>query len=565
MKIRYIEINNFRGIKQLAYPIKSDFICLIGAGDSCKSTILDAIDYTLSPRWNLNIDDSDFFNQDVLHPIEIKLTLSDWDQDDDEVKKFLLEKNFGQYQCGINESGSTSEPEENDSLAIVIILRIDESLEPKWYVTKEDEKHISASQRNIFGVSRIGMYLDNHFSWQQNSLLTRLSNHKKENMTSILAKIARDAKSKDIDLPDCQVIEKQISDETKKIGVNLSALKSKVDIQRIAFSSSALTLHQEDVPIRNLGDGSKKLISCAMQMLLNNGKNISLIDEIEVGLEPHRIRGLLNKLKLSRQQVFITSHSPVVIRELNVSKNELYVCKRSSDGTVTLTSFKDVENSQGSLRSNAEAFLGRKIVVCEGATEIGCLRALDIYKSKNGDIPVWSLSTAYFDAGGIDKIKKSAEALQQAGYYVLIFCDNDEPTKLTQKDLHDLEKLNIPSILWNEGNSIEQQLFIDIPWGNIAELLKIICENNDVLSEQSMIDSVKSKLSGNEKLSNNFCEWNESESLRNSLGISAKNKGWFKTIDRAERVFEFVLPKLPASSLINAKLMELWNWIQNDG
>ena len=51
------------------------------------------------------------------------------------------------------------------------------------------------------------------------------------------------------------------------------------------------------MPLRNKGSGSKRLIGAAMEMKLYDGKNISLIDEIEVGLEPHRIRGLIVKLR----------------------------------------------------------------------------------------------------------------------------------------------------------------------------------------------------------------------------------------------------------------------------
>ena len=69
-----------------------------------------------------------------------------------------------------------------------------------------------------------------------------------------------------------------------------------------------------------------------MQMKLSGGKNISLIDELEVGLEPHRIRGLIYRLRNSGQQIFATTHSPVVIRELIVGDNELYVCKRQRGG-----------------------------------------------------------------------------------------------------------------------------------------------------------------------------------------------------------------------------------------
>src|SRR2546427_333495 len=68
---------------------------------------------------------------------------------------------------------------------------------------------------------------------------------------------------------------------------------------------------------------------------------VSLIDEIEHGLEPHRIARLLKHLKglaqdqTKPQQVFMTTHSPVVIRELAV--REIFrVC--SEVGTTTVVS-----------------------------------------------------------------------------------------------------------------------------------------------------------------------------------------------------------------------------------
>ena len=80
MRIRHIEIRNFRGVKSLSWRIKGDFNCIIGVGDACKTTILTALDYALSPRTSLTFDDSDFFNQDVDQQIIIQVTLADWDE-----------------------------------------------------------------------------------------------------------------------------------------------------------------------------------------------------------------------------------------------------------------------------------------------------------------------------------------------------------------------------------------------------------------------------------------------------------------------------------------------------
>lgn len=74
-RIRKLEIENFRGIKTLSWLPSNGINCLIGSGDSGKSTVLDAIDYCLGARRNLQITDVDFHNLDVDEPIQITLTI----------------------------------------------------------------------------------------------------------------------------------------------------------------------------------------------------------------------------------------------------------------------------------------------------------------------------------------------------------------------------------------------------------------------------------------------------------------------------------------------------------
>ncbi|WP_082902655.1 AAA family ATPase [Paraburkholderia ginsengiterrae] len=75
-KIRKIEIRNFRGICELDWFPSAGINCLIGPGDTGKSTVLDAIDLCLSARRNIVIANSDFHKLDVEQPIGITLTLS---------------------------------------------------------------------------------------------------------------------------------------------------------------------------------------------------------------------------------------------------------------------------------------------------------------------------------------------------------------------------------------------------------------------------------------------------------------------------------------------------------
>jgi predicted ATP-binding protein involved in virulence len=68
MHIRHVHIRRFRGIVSLDWDVKAQLVCLVGPGDSTKTTILDAISYALSPRWSLPIHDGDFHNGDTSHP-----------------------------------------------------------------------------------------------------------------------------------------------------------------------------------------------------------------------------------------------------------------------------------------------------------------------------------------------------------------------------------------------------------------------------------------------------------------------------------------------------------------
>jgi predicted ATP-dependent endonuclease of OLD family len=51
--------------------------CLIGPGDSGKSTVLDAVDFCLGARRNLAIADTDFYALDATQSVSISVTLGD--------------------------------------------------------------------------------------------------------------------------------------------------------------------------------------------------------------------------------------------------------------------------------------------------------------------------------------------------------------------------------------------------------------------------------------------------------------------------------------------------------
>ena len=137
-KIIHLDIKNYRGIKHLPLKFKADqnLICLIGRGDSGKTTILGAISSALSPSWNLNFYDTDFYNCDHNENIEIIVSLIDIPE------KLLSENKFGLYMRGLNTQNNTiiddvTLEELNEDLipVLTIKLTVDNSLEPQWVVT----------------------------------------------------------------------------------------------------------------------------------------------------------------------------------------------------------------------------------------------------------------------------------------------------------------------------------------------------------------------------------------------------------------------------------------------
>lgn len=93
MKLTNIEIKNFCGIKHASvfFPLDSRIICLIGPGDSGKSTILTAIEWALWPSWSLIVTDTDFYNCDTSVPIEITLSITELP------KALIKDDKFGLY------------------------------------------------------------------------------------------------------------------------------------------------------------------------------------------------------------------------------------------------------------------------------------------------------------------------------------------------------------------------------------------------------------------------------------------------------------------------------------
>ncbi|MEY9878704.1 ATP-dependent endonuclease [Bradyrhizobium sp. USDA 329] len=126
--IRKIEITNFRCLKSFSWEPQPGINGLIGPGDSGKSTILDAIDYCLGARRNLQLADTDFHCLDVSQPINITITLGKLD---DALKGIEA---YGPFLRGFDATTGqlAEEPEASLETALTLQMIVASDLEPRW-------------------------------------------------------------------------------------------------------------------------------------------------------------------------------------------------------------------------------------------------------------------------------------------------------------------------------------------------------------------------------------------------------------------------------------------------
>lgn len=532
MKLRQVEIQNFRGIQELCWNVAGDFVCLIGPGDSTKSTILDAIELALSPRWNVTFYDTDFYNAVTSDPIILTVSVGDLPE------AFKSDLKFGYSSRGWTPEGTLrDEPSHGDELVLSIRLRVDETLEPSWTVFNDRNPkgvRISAQDRDKLGCTRLGDYVDRHFSWGRGTVLSKLTSEP-EKLTGVLADASRKARAAVAGLEPASIqslhkASKDAKEAAAVLGANIGDdLRPQLDAHSVSVGAGGLSLHNDEIPMRMAGLGTRRLTAIAMQREVAKQAGLTLIDEVENALEPHRLRHLLRALRDDdvRGHVIATTHSAVTVGELGV--RELRVV-RSNAGTTEV--LKLDESLQPLVCNASEAFLAHKVLVCEGRTELGFCRGLDAWWTEKGQS--FGLSgIALVDGGGTEAPTRSI-GFADLGYEVALFVDADRPLN---PDKATLLAKNICVVQWQENKALEDQIIEDLPWSGVAKAVQLAM---DEWGDDGVTAAVNARLESTKKVSGSPEDWLDQDTdegaLRTAIAVAAKNhqKGWFKRVNLAQ-------------------------------
>ncbi|WP_291284813.1 ATP-binding protein, partial [Flavobacterium sp.] len=472
-----MKIENFRGIKKLEHHFgNTNFVCLVGRGDSGKTTILDAIACLFSSRWNLTFYDTDFYNLNIEANIKVSACVTDIPEN------LLLEDKFGLFICGCSKDGKEIHDEitDEDEKALWINLEVAKDLEPRWYVANprnNDEKILSAADREKFSVNLISDSIDRHFSWNKGNPLYsiyRTQENGKESNNSF-TEVIRQTKSEIDKLPFAQFAElsKNIQEKANGLGSEIGELSTKIDFRDIIIKDGKVSLHNENIPLSLSGKSTKRLLSVAIQLSTVNGKGIILIDEIEQGLEPDRVQFLVSELKKNNSfQIFITTHSRSVVTELDFS--EIFMLRKNLQSL-----FEFSPQLQNILRKVPEFVFAKKIIVCEGKTELGFLRAFNDYMINTLKMNLAHKGIVMVYGEGSNMLKDVCK-IKECGFDVALFCDADRDLRT----LDDLKLKGIKIIKWEVGDNIEMAICKSLNLKTAEKFLNFL--ENIVIEQKSM-------------------------------------------------------------------------------
>lgn len=547
-------------------------ITVVGPCDSGKTTVLDAIGLVATPRIAVTFDDNDFYEADTSEPFTIEATLG-------EVPRPLLsESRFGLDLGGIDESGRLHDEPGDLAPTLTVRLAVDASLEPAWTVVSSrspDGRPISARDRAQLGVVRLGSDPDRQFTWSRGSALAR-SSEEAEELPSILSAAYRDAREA-VAETDVSGLDNAIA-SARTVAIEMGAGRIAEDLTvRLVVSPTSgagLTLHGHGIPLAAAGLGTRRLLALGLELHAAPYGALVCLDELEHGLEPHRVRHVIRALRAAITerggQLICTTHSPIVLEELGA--DGVHVVKENQG---QLTCERLPAELTPLARSNPHAFLARRVLIGEGKTEVGLVRGFE----RNWSLEHDGKSLAYEGValvvgGGRTKAPPTALAMNALGYPTLVLADSDEPLEPGRDEL---VGAGVQVVQWADKTSTELRAALDVSWDGLCALFSLVVEFGH--DSHQIVDALLRSPSGSAVLSRLGLARSDcgadfaalrvlgfgDEDLRRAFGEAAHASDWFKRVDVGEALGTALASDSDAlTNNIGAELKRVSEWCFGD-
>lgn len=427
-----LSIERFRGITSLQWRPARGVNIILGGGDAGKTTILEAIALLLSPVNPTNLSDPDYHDRQIDAGFSIEAVLSlplasgignqtkpawPWEWTGDAISVPSLE----------DEGKPAGEP------VFRVRVRGTEDLELAYEIVQPDGTTDSfpVALRRSIGLVRLGGddRNDRDLRLVQGSALDRLLSDKglRSRMASELAK--SDVKDELTQAAQTALTNLDVAFRKESLPAGLDLAITGGQGASIA-SMIGLTAdrHGVQLPLASWGAGTRRLSALAIAEQNQGDAPITLVDEVERGLEPYRQRTLVEKLQTNASQVFLTTHSPATLSA--ASKSTLwYVDHAGRIGP--LDSVKIAKHR----KADPEAFLSRLAIVAEGATEVGFATTL---LERAFASPLEQHGVHVSNGDGHETTLGVLEALSAGGLRFGGFADDENKYPERWKRLHEL-------------------------------------------------------------------------------------------------------------------------------
>lgn len=459
--IYHLAIERFRGVKTLSWHPARGVNVILGGGDVGKTTILDAIGLLLSPT-NTNVSDTDYRLRgiDAGFVIEAVIALPA----DGGINQQL--KPSWPWQWNGSEAVVPS-PDADDPVKSEPVYRIrvrgTEDLDLAYELVQPDgaEDSLPVALRRSIGLVRLSGddRNDRDLRLVQGSALDRLLSDKalRSRMASDLAK----TEVKDQLLPDAKKaledLDTAFKEQSLPDGLDLAITGGQgASVASLIGLTAACETVQ--LPLANWGAGTRRLSALAIAEQNQGESPITLVDEVERGLEPYRQRLLMEKLQAGKSQVFITTHSPAALAA--ASKAALwYVDHAGKIGPL------DAAKIARHRATDPNTFLSRLAVIGEGATEVGFATAL-LETAFGSSLEQHGVHVS--DGGGHDNTVLLLEALAAGGLRFGGFADDEGKHPTRWKKIAQVQGTLL--FRWTSG-CIEENIIGGVPEDKLETLL----------------------------------------------------------------------------------------------
>ena len=460
-----ITIRRFRGIRFLQWLPAEGMNVILGGGDVGKTTVLDAISLLLSPSNTAVISESDYLDRDSAEEFVIEAVMALPD-----ATGIGSQNTFAwPWAWNGNDAVAPSADGEDDQPApgkpvYRVRVRGTTELELTWEVIQPNDEidHFSTAVRRRIGLVRMSAdeRNDRDLRLVYGSALDRLLADK-----SLRARIGKEVAG--LNLHDS--LNDKGKEAIESLDVRMAAAALPGDLRLGLTTSQGLSIgaliglmatkNEVALPLSSWGAGTRRMAALEVASATDKEASVTLIDEIERGLEPYRLRKLISILGGQHGQIFLTTHSPVAIS----CAEEAHLWYLDSLGSIGALPREKIGPQQ---KRDPETFLARVAVIAEGPTEVGFLQYL-LEKAFGGN-PL-DHGVRVCDGQGNGATLDLLETLASSGLLFAGLADDEGTAPERWKKLK--EKLKGRLHQWPKGCT-EDHVIGAIPEANLLELLK---------------------------------------------------------------------------------------------